>query len=123
MGPLVNRGRVKAVHEYTEIGKYEGAKLVTGGVTLTENAYSDGAFYRPTIFTDVEPTMRIAREEVFGPFVSIVPVNSYEEAIQVANETEYGLSTGIFTESSRLTFRAIREIESGLVYINAATTC
>ncbi len=122
MGPLVNKGRVKAVHEYTEIGRHEGAKLVTGGVALTENAYSDGAFYKPTIFTDVAPTMRIAREEVFGPFVSIVPVNSYEEAIQVANETEYGLSTGIFTESSRLTFRAIREIESGLVYINAATT-
>ncbi len=122
MGPLVNKGRVKAVHEYTEVGKKEGARLVTGGSTLTENDYSDGAFYKPTIFTDVTPTMRIAREEVFGPFVSIIPVNSYEEAIQVANETEYGLSTGIFTESSRLTFRAIREIESGLVYINAATT-
>ncbi len=122
MGPLVNKGRVKAVHEYTEIGRHEGAKLVTGGAALTGDAYSDGAFYKPTIFTDVAPTMRIAREEVFGPFVSIVPVNSYEEAIQVANDTEYGLSTGIFTESSRLTFRAIREIESGLVYINAATT-
>ncbi len=122
MGPLVNKGRVKAVHEYTEIGKHEGAKLVTGGIALTGDAYSDGAFYKPTIFTNVAPDMRIAREEVFGPFVSIVPVNSYEEAIQVANETEYGLSTGIFTESSRLTFQAIRDIESGLVYINAATT-
>ncbi len=122
MGPLVNKGRVKAVHEYTEIGRHEGAKLVTGGAPLTDDTYSDGAFYTPTVFTDVAPTMRIAREEVFGPFVSIVPVSSYEEAIQVANDTEYGLSTGIFTESSRLTFRAIREIESGLVYINAATT-
>ncbi len=122
MGPLVNKGRVNAVHEYTEIGKHEGAKLLTGGVALTDNEYSDGAFYKPTIFTDVAPTMRIAREEVFGPFVSIVPVHSYDEAIRVANETEYGLSTGIFTENSRLTFRAIREIESGLVYINAATT-
>ncbi|GAC1626150.1 MAG: aldehyde dehydrogenase family protein [Ktedonobacteraceae bacterium] len=122
MGPLVNTGRVKAVHVYSEIGKHEGAKLVTGGAALTNNEYSDGAFYKPTVFTDVAPTMRIAREEVFGPFISIIPVNSYEEAIQVANGTEYGLSTGIFTESSRLTFRAIREIESGLVYINAATT-
>jgi len=121
MGPLVNKGRVKAVHEYTEAGKQEGARLVTGGAALTKNEYSDGAFYKPTVFTDVTPNMRIAREEVFGPFVSVVPVNSYEEAVQVANETEYGLSTGIFTESSRLTFRAIREIESGLVYINAAT--
>jgi aldehyde dehydrogenase (NAD+) len=66
--------------------------------------------------------MRIAREEVFGPFISIVPVNTYEEAIQVANSTEYGLSTAIFTESSRLTFRAMRDIESGLVYFNAPTT-
>jgi len=122
MGPLVNKGRVKAVHEYTEVGKQEGAKLVLGGTPLTANEYSDGAFYTPTVFTDVTPTMRIAREEVFGPFVSIVPVDTYEDAIHVANGTEYGLSTGIFTESSRLTFRAIREIESGLVYINAATT-
>ncbi len=122
MGPLVNKGRVKAVHEYTEVGKQEGAQLVTGGSPLKENEYSDGAFYQPTVFTNVTPSMRIAREEVFGPFVSILPVNSFDEAVQVANETEYGLSTGIFTESSRLTFRAIREIESGLVYINAATT-
>lgn len=122
MGPLVNKGRVKAVHEYTQVGKQEGAKLLTGGSPLTDNAHSDGAFYQPTIFTDVQPQMRIAREEVFGPFVSVIPVDTYEQAIQVANETEYGLSTAIFTESSRLTFRAMREIESGLVYFNAPTT-
>src|SRR5947199_1339482 len=122
MGPLVNAGRVKAVHDYTEIGKLEGAKLVLGGTPLTGDAYHEGAFYKPTIFTDVGPTMRIAQEEVFGPFVSIVPVDTYEEAIQVANSTQYGLSTAIFTESSRLTFRAMRDIQSGLVYFNAATT-
>jgi alpha-ketoglutaric semialdehyde dehydrogenase len=122
MGPLVNMGRVKALQEYTEIGKQEGARLVLGGSPLTGESHRDGAFYAPTIFTDVAPRMRIAREEVFGPFVSIVPVDSYEDAIQVANSTEYGLSTAIFTESSRLTFRAMREIESGLVYFNAPTT-
>ena len=122
MGPLVNMGRVKAVQQYAEIGKQEGAKLVLGGSPLTGESHRDGAFYEPTIFTDVTPEMRIAREEVFGPFVSIVPVSSYEEAIQVANSTEYGLSTAIFTESSRLTFRAMREIESGLIYFNAPTT-
>src|SRR5437764_12419234 len=79
MGPLVNVGRVKAVHEYTEIGKLEGAKLVLGGSPLTEGDYREGAFYKPTIFTDVAPTMRIAKEAVFGPFVSIVPVASYVE--------------------------------------------
>jgi aldehyde dehydrogenase (NAD+) len=122
MGPLVNMGRVKAVHEYTEVGKQEGAVLVTGGLALTADEYSDGAFYKPTIFTEVQPGMRIAREEVFGPFISILPVNSYEEAVAVANSTEYGLSTAIFTENARLTFRAMRDIESGLVYFNAPTT-
>jgi len=122
MGPLVNLGRSKAVHQYTEIGKQEGAKLVTGGAPLTEGDYSEGAFYQPTIFTDVRPDMRIAQEEVFGPFVSILPVASYKQAIEVANKTEYGLSTAIFTENSRLAFRAIRDIEAGLVYVNAGTT-
>jgi aldehyde dehydrogenase (NAD+) len=122
MGPLVNVGRVKAVHGYTTLGLQEGARLVTGGTPLTDDVYREGAYYRPTIFDEVDPGMRIAREEVFGPFVSILPVSSYEEAIQVANSTEYGLSTGIFTEDARLIFRAMRDIESGLVYINAGTT-
>ncbi|HLQ11117.1 MAG TPA: aldehyde dehydrogenase family protein [Ktedonobacteraceae bacterium] len=122
MGPLVNVGRVKAVHEYTEIGRREGAKLVMGGHPLNEGEHREGAFYQPTVFTDVAPTMRIAREEIFGPFVSIVPVDTYEEAIQVVNSSGYGLSTAVFTESSRLTFRAMREIESGLIYFNAPTT-
>src|SRR6266568_419898 len=122
MGPLVNKGRVKAVDEYTQVGKQEGAKLLTGGTPLSDGDYSAGAFYKPTVFTEVSPTMRIAREEVFGPFVSILPVASYEEAVQVANSTEYGLSTAIFTENTRLTFRAMRDIESGLIYFNAPTT-
>jgi acyl-CoA reductase-like NAD-dependent aldehyde dehydrogenase len=122
MGPLVNMGRVKAVDEYTQVGKREGAKLITGGAPLNEGEYEQGAFYKPTIFADVHPDMRIAREEVFGPFVSIIPVSSYEEAVQVANATEYGLSTSIFTNDVRTAFRAIRAIEAGLVYVNASTT-
>jgi len=122
MGPLVNKGRVQAVDEYTRVGKQEGAKLLTGGAPLNHGDYSEGAFYTPTIFSDVSPDMRIAREEVFGPFVSILPVASYEEAVQVANATEYGLSTSIFTNDLRTTFRAMRDIESGLVYFNAPTT-
>jgi aldehyde dehydrogenase (NAD+) len=122
MGPLVNMGRVRAVHEYTKVGQMEGAKLVAGGSPLTDGEYSEGAFYKPTIFNEVSPSMRIAQEEVFGPFVSIMPVNSYEEAIEVANSTEYGLSTAVFTEDARLTFRAMRDIVSGLVYFNAPTT-
>src|SRR5579872_1531667 len=122
MGPLVNKGRVKAVHEYTQIGQQEGAKLLIGGSPLNDSEYSDGAFYRPTVFTDVLPAMRIAREEVFGPFVSVLPVSSYEEAVQIANSTEYGLSTSVFTNDARITFRAMRDIESGLLYFNAPTT-
>lgn len=122
MGPLVNMSRQQAVHEYTQVGRQEGAQLVTGGEPMREGEYNNGAFYQPTIFTGVSPAMRIAREEVFGPFVSILPVDSYEQAVQVANSTEYGLSTSIFTEDVRIAFRAVRDIESGLVYINAGTT-
>ena len=122
MGPLVNKGRVKAVHEYTQVGRQEGAKLLIGGDALSDEEHRRGAFYSPTIFSDVRPTMRIAREEVFGPFISILPVASYEEAVQVANATEYGLSTSIFTNDLRTTFRAMRDIEAGLVYFNAPTT-
>lgn len=122
MGPLVNQGRVSAVHEYTEVGQQEGARLVTGGHPLSEGELSEGAYYAPTIFTDVTATMRIAQEEVFGPFVSVIPVASYEEAIQVANSTIYGLSCAIFTESARTVFRAMRDINSGLIYVNAGTT-
>jgi acyl-CoA reductase-like NAD-dependent aldehyde dehydrogenase len=122
MGPLVNVGRIKAVHAYTESGLEEGATLVTGGGPLDTDVFKDGAFYKPTIFTDVAPTMKIAREEVFGPFMALLPVSTYEEAIQVANDTEYGLSTSIFTNDVRLTFRAIRDIETGLIMFNNAST-
>jgi aldehyde dehydrogenase (NAD+) len=122
MGPLVNRGRVGAVHEYTEIGKAEGATLLTGGQPLSEGPLAEGAFYAPTVFTNATKDMRISQEEVFGPFVSIVPVASYDEAIEAANSTLYGLSCAIFSENSRTVFRAMRDINAGLVYINAGTT-
>src|SRR5579883_2060726 len=122
MGPLVNQGRVAAVHEYTEIGKAEGATLVTGGRPLAEGVLAEGAFYAPTVFTNVKPEMRIAQEEIFGPVVSIIPVRDYEEAIRVANSTMYGLSCAIFSESARTVQRAMRDINAGLIYINAGTT-
>lgn len=122
MGPLVNQGRVGAVHEYTEIGKSEGATLLTGGRPLTGGELGEGAYYAPTIFTNVDAHMRIAQEEIFGPVVSIIPVRDYDEAISAANSTIYGLSCAIFTENARTVFRAMRDINSGLVYINAGTT-
>jgi acyl-CoA reductase-like NAD-dependent aldehyde dehydrogenase len=122
MGPLVNAGRVRAVHEYTEIGKQEGAKLLTGGSAYSEGMLAEGAFYAPTVFSEVTPGMRIAREEIFGPVLSVIPVNSYDEAIQVANSTEYGLSCALYTEEMRTVFRAMRDIQTGLLYFNAPTT-
>jgi aldehyde dehydrogenase (NAD+) len=122
MGPLVNLGRVRAVHEYTEIGKQEGAKLLTGGRAYSEGPLAEGAFYAPTVFSEVTPGMRIAREEIFGPVISVIPVESYAEAIQVANSTEYGLSCAMYTEDMRTVFRAMRDIEAGLIYFNAPTT-
>jgi aldehyde dehydrogenase (NAD+) len=122
MGPLVNMGRVKAVHEYTEIGKQEGAKLLTGGARGADEALADGAFYLPTVFSEVTPGMRIAREEIFGPVLSVIPVNSYDEAIEVANSTDYGLSCALYSEEMRTVFRAMRDIQAGLIYFNAPTT-
>jgi aldehyde dehydrogenase (NAD+) len=122
MGPLVNRGRVAAVHAYAEVGQQEGAKLLAGGQPLTEGALAEGAFYAPTVFGDVAPGMRIAQEEVFGPFVSVIPVADYAAAIAAANSTAYGLSCAIFTESARTVFRAMRDINAGLIYVNAGTT-
>lgn len=122
MGPLVNQGRVGAVHDYTEIGRREGAKLLTGGHPLTAGDLAEGAFYAPTIFAEATAAMRITREEVFGPFVTLLPVKDYDEAIRVANSTIYGLSCAIFTEDARVVFRAMRDIDAGLVYINAGTT-
>jgi aldehyde dehydrogenase (NAD+) len=122
MGPLVNRGRVSAVHEYTAIGKAEGAKLLTGGHPLDQGELAEGAYYAPTVFAEVEPGMRIAQEEVFGPFISVIPVSGYAAAIEAANATAYGLSCAIFTEDARTAFRAMHDINSGLIYINAGTT-
>jgi acyl-CoA reductase-like NAD-dependent aldehyde dehydrogenase len=122
MGPLVNRGRVKAVDAYIDIGKDEGARLLTGGKPARGDTLDEGAFFEPTVFTDVTPDMRIAREEIFGPVLSVIPVADYDEAIAIANSTEYGLSCAIFTENVRLAFRAMRDIQSGLIYVNAGTT-
>jgi acyl-CoA reductase-like NAD-dependent aldehyde dehydrogenase len=122
MGPLVNAGRVRAVHDYTEIGKQEGAHLLTGGQLYSDGLLAEGAFYAPTVFSEVTPGMRIAREEIFGPLLSVLPVGSYDEAMQVANSTEYGLSCALYTEDMRAVFRAMRDIQAGLIYFNAPTT-
>jgi alpha-ketoglutaric semialdehyde dehydrogenase len=121
MGPLINHAAREKVHQYVQTGKQEGARLLIGGSIYEEGKWIDGFFYRPTIFDQVTPAMRIAQEEIFGPVLSIIEVKSFEEAIQVLNGTPYGLSSSIYTRDVERSFRAMRDIEAGITYINGPT--
>lgn len=121
MGPLVSEGQRKTVHRYVEIGKAEGAKLVCGGEPLRGDDYEKGFFYSPTIFADVTPAMRIAREEIFGPVLAVIKARSFDEAIAVLNDSSYGLSSSIYTRDVNRAFKAIEKIEAGITYVNAPT--
>ena len=118
VGPLVNQKALDKVEKYVAVGREEGATLAFGGT----RAGDTGFFYAPTLFTNVSRTMRIAREEIFGPVLSLVPVDSLEDAIEVNNSVAYGLSSSIFTENVNQAFRAIRDLTTGIVYINHGTT-
>ncbi len=117
IGPLINTSAVIKTHKYVEIGKKEGAKLLCGGSPEDR----EGFFYKPTIFTNVKPHMRIAREEIFGPVLSIIAVNNFQEAIEVCNSIDYGLSSAIYTKDINQAFKAIEQIEAGITYVNAST--
>lgn len=121
MGPLINQAAREKVHRYVQIGKAEGARLLIGGAIADEGNWADGYFYRPTIFDQVIPSMRIAQEEIFGPVLSIIEVSSYEEGIEALNATAYGLSSSIYTRDVARAFRAMRDIEAGITYINGPT--
>jgi alpha-ketoglutaric semialdehyde dehydrogenase len=118
IGPVINEAAVEKIHSYTEIGKDEGAKLLTGG----ERFSGQGFYYRPTVFADVEPEMRIAQEEIFGPTTALIPVDTFEEAVRAANGVQYGLSSSIFTRDVNKAFAAMRDLQTGITYINAGTT-
>ncbi len=121
MGPSINADQYKIVCEYVEIGKGEGATVITGGERLTDGEYQYGYFHQPTIFGNVTPEMRIAQEEIFGPVTAIIPVDSFDEAIAVANGVKYGLSSSIYTRDVNKAFRAMRDLDTGIVYVNAPT--
>jgi alpha-ketoglutaric semialdehyde dehydrogenase len=121
VGPVINKGALEKIHSYTEIGKDEGAKLLTGGEVATGNGLEKGHFYRPTIFGDVESKMRIAQEEIFGPTTALIPVRDFDEAIRVSNGIRFGLSSSIFTRDVNKAFRAMRDLVAGITYINAGT--
>lgn len=122
VGPVINRSSLERIHDFVQIGQKEGAHLLVGGHIATDNGLDGGNFYAPTIFTDVTPEMRIAKEEIFGPVVSIISVANLEEAIEVNNNVEFGLSSSIFTADVNRAFQAMRDLDTGIVYINAGTT-
>ena len=121
MGPAISKRQLQTVMEYVEIGKGEGAKLAAGGHRLEGGRYAKGWFHEPTIFGDVQPDMRIAQEEIFGSVVSVLPVDSLENAIEVANGVQYGLSSAIYTRNVNAAFGAMRDLHTGIVYVNAPT--
>ena len=121
VGPVINKGALEKIHSYSKIGVDEGARLLTGGEIATEDGLDKGNFYRPTIFGRVDPQMRVAQEEIFGPTTALIRVKDVDEAIRVSNGIKYGLSSSIFTRDVNKAFRAMRDLEAGITYINAGT--
>jgi acyl-CoA reductase-like NAD-dependent aldehyde dehydrogenase len=121
VGPQVNSSQIETSAKYVEIALAEGAKLLLGGHALTHGDFAKGTFFEPTVLGGVAPSMRIAREEVFGPVVSVIEFDTFEQAIEIANSIEYGLSTAIYTKDVNRAFAAMRDLEAGITYINAPT--
>jgi alpha-ketoglutaric semialdehyde dehydrogenase len=121
VGPVINKPALEKIHSYTKIGVDEGAKLLTGGEVATGNGLEDGFYYRPTIFGDVDAQMRVAQEEIFGPTTALIRVRDFDEAIRVSNGIRFGLSSSIFTRDVNKAFRAMRDLQAGITYINAGT--
>ncbi len=122
IGPVINKAALEKIHSYTLVGQQEGAKLLVGGKVLQNDDLALGNYYAPTLFTDVLPNMRIAQEEIFGPVVSLIEVSSLEEAIEVNNGVKYGLSSSIYSKDVNKVFRAQRDLDTGIVYVNAGTS-
>ena len=121
MGPCINEQQLNTVMKYVQIGKDETAKLATGGNRLESGAWGRGWFHEPTVFTDCAPKMRIAQEEIFGPVVAVIPFEDFDEALDIANGVQYGLSAAIYTRNVNNAFRAQRDLQTGIVYVNAPT--
>jgi aldehyde dehydrogenase (NAD+) len=121
MGPLVNQSQLRTVQQYVNIGLQEGARLVCGGNSLEDPDHACGFFHEPTVFADVSPRMRIAQEEIFGPVVSVIPCDGLESGIEIGNGVAYGLSASIYTQDINRAFAAMREMYTGIFYVNAPT--
>lgn len=119
LGPLANKQQLEKVLGYFEVAKQEGAKLLTGGERANEGELSSGYYVRPTVYADVDNRMRIAQEEIFGPVGVVIPFDTEEEAIAIANDTEYGLAAGVWTQNLGRAHRVAQQIEAGQIYVNA----
>jgi aldehyde dehydrogenase (NAD+) len=121
VGPQVNANQIETSARYVELAVKEGGQLLCGGHALTQGAYAHGTFFEPTVIAGVTPQMRIAREEVFGPVVALIEFATFEEAVEIANSVDYGLSTSLYTRDVNRAFAAMRDLEAGITYINAPT--
>lgn len=121
VGPVINQSQLEKIERYVKIGEQEGARLLVGGHVARDGELCKGFFFEPTIFDDVRPTMRIAQEEIFGPVTAIIAVDTLDEAIAVNNGVAYGLSSSIYTRNVNRAFAAMRDLTTGLVYVNAGT--
>jgi aldehyde dehydrogenase (NAD+) len=121
VGPVVNRPQLEKIQGYMEIGRKEGAEVAVGGARASGDGLDRGYFFQPTVFTDVRPGMRIAQEEIFGPVTDVIPVSDLDEAVAVNNDVPYGLVASIYTRDVSVAFKAMEQITTGIVYINAGT--
>jgi acyl-CoA reductase-like NAD-dependent aldehyde dehydrogenase len=121
VGPLIHEASRKKVEEYVDIGRNEGAELITGGKIPAGERLKEGWFYRPTVFAGVKPGSRLEQEEIFGPVLSVIKVGSFDEAVRVNNDVRYGLSSSIYTSNVDHAFRAMQELDNGITYVNAPT--
>jgi aldehyde dehydrogenase (NAD+) len=126
VGPVINSKAVDKIDGYANasrgVGQGEGARVLTGGEIARDGDLGRGHFYRPTVLADVEPGMRVAQEEIFGPVTSVIRCDGFEDAVRIANGIEYGLSSAIYTADVNNAFRAMRDLDTGITYINAGTT-
>jgi aldehyde dehydrogenase (NAD+) len=121
VGPLIHEESAQKVERYVDIGRQEGAKMMTGGTRATDGELAHGYFFKPTIFTDVRPGSRLEQEEIFGPLLSVVRVSNAKEAFAVNNGVRYGLSSSLYTSNVHVAFQAMAELDNGITYVNAPT--
>ncbi|MBD2134252.1 MULTISPECIES: aldehyde dehydrogenase family protein [unclassified Sphaerospermopsis] len=121
IGPIINEKQLQKVKQYIDIAREQGAKILIGGEIATDGELVNGYFFEPTILDQVTPNMRVAQEEIFGPVVALIEISSFEEAIAILNDTNYGLSSSVYTRDINRAFTAMRDIEAGITYINGPT--